>query len=62
MDRNPPRRESRLGHRVQATRGNMKKFLGRATDNPRLESQGRRDQFRGNIKQAANKVRDAFKR
>ncbi|WP_245649506.1 CsbD family protein [Nocardia shimofusensis] len=47
---------------MQATRGNMKKFLGRATDNPRLESQGRRDQFRGNIKQAANKVRDAFKR
>jgi len=62
MDRNPPRRDSPLGHRVQATRGNVKKFLGRATDNPRLEARGRRDQFRGNMKMAANKVRDAFKR
>ncbi|WP_040795814.1 CsbD family protein [Nocardia higoensis] len=62
MDRNPPRRESRLGHRVQATRGSVKKFMGRATDNPRLEAQGRRDQLSGNLKQAVNKVRDAFRR
>ncbi|MBF6353139.1 CsbD family protein [Nocardia higoensis] len=62
MDRNPPRRESRLEHRVQAARGSVKKFMGRATDDPRLEARGRRDQFRGNIKQAASKVRDAFKR
>ncbi|WP_280476788.1 CsbD family protein [Nocardia asiatica] len=54
--------EDRLAHRVQATRGSMKKFLGRATGNSRLEAEGRRDQARGNVKRAADKLRDAFKR
>ncbi|SNY81596.1 Uncharacterized conserved protein YjbJ, UPF0337 family [Nocardia amikacinitolerans] len=56
------RRNSRFDHRIQAARGRLKKFFGRATDNPRLTAEGRRDQFRGNMKQAANKVRDAFRR
>ncbi|MGY1899324.1 CsbD family protein [Nocardia gipuzkoensis] len=54
--------EDRLAHQVQATRGSMKKFLGRATGNSRLEAEGRRDQARGNVKRAAGKLRDAFKR
>ncbi|MGY1943791.1 CsbD family protein [Nocardia asiatica] len=54
--------EDRLAHRVQATRGSMKKFLGKATGNSRLEAEGRRDQARGNVKRAADKLRDAFKR
>ncbi|MGK8509162.1 CsbD family protein [Nocardia asiatica] len=54
--------EDRLAHRVQATRGSMKKFRGRATGNSRLEAEGRRDQARGNVKRAADKLRDAFKR
>ncbi|WP_431962248.1 CsbD family protein [Nocardia sp. bgisy134] len=56
------RRNGRFDHRIQAARGRMKKFLGRATDNPRLSAEGRRDQFLGNMKQAAGKVRDAFRR
>lgn len=39
----------------------MKKFLGRATGNSRLEAEGRREQARGNLKRAADKLRDAFK-
>ncbi|MGK8504031.1 CsbD family protein [Nocardia asiatica] len=54
--------EDRLAHQVQATRGSMKKFLGKATGNSRLEAEGRRDQARGNVKRAADKLRDAFKR
>lgn len=54
--------DDRLAHRVQATRGSVKKFLGRATGNPRLEAEGRREQGRGNVKRAADKLRDAFKR
>ncbi|MBF6465115.1 CsbD family protein [Nocardia beijingensis] len=54
--------EDRLAHQVQATRGSMKKFLGKATGNSRLEAEGRRDQTLGNVKRAAGKLRDAFKR
>ncbi|MEU8900949.1 CsbD family protein [Nocardia sp. NPDC048505] len=57
-----PRRENRFSHQIQATTGKVKKFLGRATNNRRLEAEGRRDQARGNLKRAADKVRDAFKR
>ncbi|WP_280241597.1 CsbD family protein [Nocardia abscessus] len=54
--------EDRLAHQVQATRGSMKKFFGAATGNSRLEAEGRREQARGNVKRAADKLRDAFKR
>ncbi|MBF6074415.1 CsbD family protein [Nocardia beijingensis] len=54
--------EDRLAHQVQAGRGSVKKFLGRATGNSRLEAEGRREQARGNLKRAADKLRDAFKR
>ncbi|GAB2677671.1 CsbD family protein [Nocardia goodfellowii] len=57
-----PRRENRFQHQIQATTGKVKKFLGRATNNRRLEAEGRRDQSRGNLKRAADKLRDAFKR
>ncbi|WP_083880427.1 CsbD family protein [Nocardia araoensis] len=54
--------EDRLAHQVQATRGSVKKFVGRATGNSRLEAAGRREQARGNLKRAGDKLRDAFKR
>ncbi|MGW4092017.1 CsbD family protein [Nocardia sp. NPDC004750] len=54
--------EDRLAHQVQATRGSVKKFVGRATGNSRLEAEGRREQARGNLRRAADKVRHAFKR
>jgi uncharacterized protein YjbJ (UPF0337 family) len=54
--------EDRFAHRMQAARGNIKKFVGKATENPRLAREGRRDQIRGNLKQAVDKLRDAFKR
>jgi uncharacterized protein YjbJ (UPF0337 family) len=41
--------------------GAAKKYFGRATGNTRLRTEGRVDQFKGNTKQAGEKVKDAFK-
>ncbi|MEU4343286.1 CsbD family protein [Nocardia sp. NPDC023852] len=54
--------DDRIAHRVQATRGSVRKFLGKATGDSRLEAVGRRERTRGNVKRAADKLRDAFKR
>ncbi|QIS02039.1 CsbD family protein [Nocardia brasiliensis] len=54
--------EDRIAHQAQAARGSIKKIVGRATGNRRLEGEGRREQARGNLKRATDKFRDAFKR
>lgn len=52
----------KFAHSAEATKGRVKKVIGRATGNQRLEAEGRADQAKGNLKLAAAKVRDAFKR
>ncbi|MEZ0053979.1 uncharacterized protein YjbJ (UPF0337 family) [Mycobacterium sp. MAA66] len=51
----------KIAHKAEATKGAVKKFAGRATGNTRLRTEGRLDQFNGNIKQAGAKVKEAFK-
>jgi uncharacterized protein YjbJ (UPF0337 family) len=51
----------KLAHKAQAAKGATKKYFGRATGNTRLRTEGRVDQFKGNAKQAGDKVNDAFK-
>jgi uncharacterized protein YjbJ (UPF0337 family) len=41
--------------------GQGKEAAGKATDNERLEAEGRGDQSAADIKQAGEKVKDAFK-
>ena len=41
--------------------GKGKEATGKATDNERLEAEGRVDQSQADIKQAGEKVKDAFK-
>ena len=41
--------------------GKAKEATGKATDNERLEAEGRTDQSKADIKQAGEKVKDAFK-
>ena len=41
--------------------GKGKEAVGRATDNPNLEAEGQNDQSKSNLKQAGEKVKDAFK-
>ena len=51
----------KIAHKAEAAKGAAKKFFGRATGNTRLATEGRVDQFKGNTKQAGDKVKDAFK-
>jgi uncharacterized protein YjbJ (UPF0337 family) len=48
-------------HEKPRLKGQIKEATGRATGNRRLEDKGRADQTRANLKQAAEKVKDAFR-
>ncbi|MFF9767861.1 CsbD family protein [Streptomyces sp. NPDC014636] len=51
----------KIAHRAEAMKGGAKKTAGRATGSRRLQTEGRGDQVKGNLKQAGAKIRDAFK-
>ena len=42
--------------------GEAKEATGKVTDNERLEAEGKADQTEADLKQAGEKVKDAFKR
>lgn len=41
--------------------GHVKETAGKATDNPNLEAEGKADQAKAHLGQAAENVKDAFK-
>ncbi len=41
--------------------GHVKEGVGKATDNPKLEAEGKGDQAKANLKKAGENVKDAFK-
>jgi len=45
---------------TQQAKGKAKEAAGRATGNDKLEAKGKADQMKGDLKQAGEKVRDAF--
>jgi uncharacterized protein YjbJ (UPF0337 family) len=47
--------------KAQPATGKVKKGAGKAIDDPYLEGEGKADQVKGNLKQAGEKVKDAFK-
>jgi len=51
----------KLAHFFFDDTGATEKYFGRATGNTRLRTEGRIDQFKGNTKQAGDKVKDACK-
>ncbi|SBT51311.1 CsbD family protein [Micromonospora auratinigra] len=53
--------DEKIGNATENTAGKVKEGVGRATDNERLEAEGRNDQASANIKQAGEKIKDAFK-
>jgi uncharacterized protein YjbJ (UPF0337 family) len=60
--RNKSRNKSQeLRNKSQELKGQVKEATGRAIDDPRLEAEGRADQTKANLKQAAEKVKDAFR-
>jgi uncharacterized protein YjbJ (UPF0337 family) len=47
--------------KMQSAKGKVKEVAGRATDDRPLEEEGKADQVAGDLKQAGEKVKDAFK-
>ena len=53
--------EDKLSNKVQEVAGRGKETLGAATHDRDLEAEGKKDQAAGNLKQAGEKIKDAFK-
>ncbi|HEX3750262.1 MAG TPA: CsbD family protein [Streptosporangiaceae bacterium] len=54
--------EDKAAHKVTELKGKAKEGVGRATDDPDLEAEGQVDQAKGNLEQAGDKIKDAFKK
>ncbi len=48
--------------KAQEMRGRIKRNIGEVTGDRGLEAEGRTDEVMGNLKQAGEKVKDAFRR
>lgn len=53
--------DDKLRNTAEETGGKVKETAGRATGDERLESEGKADQTKANLKQAAEDVKDAFR-
>jgi uncharacterized protein YjbJ (UPF0337 family) len=53
--------DDKAKNKAQEVKGQAKEGLGRATDDQELEAEGRTDQAKSDLKQAGEKVKDAFK-
>jgi uncharacterized protein YjbJ (UPF0337 family) len=53
--------DDKAKNKVEELKGQAKEGLGRATDDQELETEGRTDQTKSDLKQAGEQVKDAFK-
>ncbi|MFP5352648.1 MAG: CsbD family protein [Actinomycetota bacterium] len=51
----------KISNKTEELTGKVKEGVGDATNDRSLENEGRADQAKGNLKQAGEKVKDAFK-
>ncbi len=54
--------EDKAARKATEVKGKIKEGVGRATDDEELEAEGQVDQAEGNLKQAGDKVKDAFRK
>jgi uncharacterized protein YjbJ (UPF0337 family) len=54
--------EDKARNKAEELTGKAKEGLGRVTDDEELEAEGRTDQTEADVKQAGEKVKDAFRR
>ena len=54
--------ENKAANKVTEIKGKVKKEAGKATDDAYLEAEGRAEETKGDLKQAGEKVKDAFKK
>jgi uncharacterized protein YjbJ (UPF0337 family) len=53
--------EDKLRNKGEELKGKAKEGVGKATDDEQLESEGRADRTKGNMKQAGEKAKDAVR-
>ena len=47
---------------AQQAKGKLKETVGKVSGDDRLRAEGKADQVKGNVKQAGEKLKDAFKK
>ncbi|HKG28277.1 MAG TPA: CsbD family protein [Thermomicrobiales bacterium] len=53
--------DDKADHKVEELKGKGKETLGDVTDDEDLQAEGRAQEAKGSMKQAGEKVKDAFK-
>ena len=53
--------DDKIDNKADELKGKVKEGIGAATDDRDLEAEGQADQVKGNLKQAGEKIKDAFK-
>ena len=53
--------DDKVDNKAEEVGGKVKEGVGKATDDERLEAEGKADQRASNIKQAGEKIKDIFK-
>jgi uncharacterized protein YjbJ (UPF0337 family) len=54
--------ENKAANKVTEVKGKIKKKAGQATGDTGLEAEGQAEESRGDLRQAGEKVKDAFKK
>ena len=54
--------ENKAANKVTEVKGKIKKKAGHVTNDDGLEAEGRAEESKGDLKQAGEKVKDAFKK
>lgn len=52
--------EDKAAHKVTEVKGKVKEEVGKVTGDEEMEAEGQADQVKGNLKQAGDKIKDAF--
>ena len=53
--------EDKVNNQAENAKGKVKEGVGKATDDERMEAEGKGEQFKSDMKQAGEKVKDAIK-
>ena len=54
--------EDKIKNAAEEAKGKIKEATGKATENEELEAEGKSDGVKSSLKQAGEKVKDAFKK
>ena len=53
--------DDKIDNKAEEFGGKVKEGVGKATDDEQLEAEGKADQSKSNLKQAGEKIKDAFR-